>query len=333
MTFRKVLPLALLLFPICLALADQDPIGGPVAGYATDSSRTQLRTIFGVPGAFAFSEPLPLPEGVRQVRLAPGQDFALVERTNSAPGVLFLKAGAVDRLAPVEGAMPSADWIAFSPGAGSALLFSAAAHRLQVLSGLPDAPRVLLDLDAATLPEQPVLGAVSDDGSLVLVASGASVYRVPREGAAQVVLSAGGALCRSRCCATAWMPRYRTPRTGSVQVVRNAASNPVVRVLASGLDGIGTVFPAWDGRSLFVTRPGVETVSSIDLVSGEVRSFPSAVAAEGLMPLRNRDTFLISARAHQPGWVFYRDGMAGRVVFIPASKPAARDLPGKGGVR
>lgn len=332
MTFRKVLPLALLLFPICLALADQDPIGGPVAGYATDSSRTQLRTIFGVPGAFAFSEPLLLPEGVRQVRLAPGQDFALVERTNSAPGVLFLKAGAVDRLAPVEGAMPSADWIAFSPGAGSALLFSAAAHRLQVLSGLPDAPRVLLDLDAATLPEQPVLGAVSDDGSLVLVASGASVYRVPREGAAQVVLS-GGSIVSLTVLRNGVDAAVPDAGTGSVQVVRNAASNPVVQVLVSGLDGIGTVFPAWDGRSLFVTRPGVETVSSIDLVSGEVRSFPSAVAAEGLMPLRNRDTFLISARAHQPGWVFYRDGMAGRVVFIPASKPAARDLPGKGGVR
>jgi hypothetical protein len=74
--------------------------------------------------------------------------------------------------------MPSADWIAFSPGAGSALLFSAAVSRLQVLSGLPDAPQVALDLDTATLPEQPTLGAVSDDGNLVLVASATTVYRL-----------------------------------------------------------------------------------------------------------------------------------------------------------
>ena len=313
-----------------LAFAD-GPISGPVAGYVTDSSRAQLRTIFGGPGAFTFSEPLPLPEGVAQVRLAPGQDFALVEHANNAPGVLFLKAGAVDRLAPIDGAIPSADWIAFSPGAGSALLFSAAAHRVQVLSGLPDAPRVALDLDAATLVEQPTLGAVSDDGSLVLVASGTSVYRLSRDGSAQVVLSAGGiqslTVLRNGVDAA-----VSDPTTGSVQLLRNAASHPEARVLASGLDGIGTIFPSWDGLSLFVARPGAENVSSIDMASGEVRSFSASVAPVGLIPLRNRDTFLISAEAHQPGWVFYRDGLAGRVVFIPAES-ATREIPARGGVR
>jgi hypothetical protein len=314
-----------------LAAADGS-ISGPVAGYVTDSSRAQLRTIFGVPGAFTFGEPLSLPDGVAQVRLAPGQDFALVERANSSPGVLFLRAGAVDRLAPIDGAMPSADWIAFSPGAGSALLFSAGTHHLQVLSGLPDAPQVVLDWDAATLAEPPALGAVSDDGSLVLVAAGTSVYRVSRDGAAQVVLSAGGiqslTVLRNGVDAA-----VSDPSTGSVHLVRNAASTPEARVLASGLDGIGTIFPAWDGLSLFVARPGAETVSSIDLASGAVRSFPASVAPVGLIPLRNRDTFLISAKAHQPGWVFYRDGTDARVVFIPAAESGTREIPVRGGVR
>jgi hypothetical protein len=304
-------------------------ISGPVAGYVTDSSRAQLRTIFGVPGAFAFSDPLPLPDGVSQVRLAPGQDFALVERANSAPGILFLKGGAVDRLSPVEGAMPSADWIAFSPAAGSALLFSAATNRLQVLTGLPDAPQVTLDLDAATLSEQPTTGAVSDDGSLVLVASATSVYRV-HGGSSQMVLSTGGVL--SLRVLRNGADFAVSDSAGSVHVVRNAATSPEARVLASGLDGIGEIFPASDGQSLFVARPGAETVSSIDLVSGEVRSFPSSVAAVGLIPLRNRDTFLISAKAHQPGWIFYRDGTDARVVFVPAVQ-TAREIPVKGGVR
>jgi hypothetical protein len=290
-----------------------------------------LRTIVGVPGAFAFSEPLPLPEGVTQVRLAPGQDFALVEQANGTPAILLLKGGAVDRLAPIDGAMPSADWIAFSPGAGAALLFSAAANRLQVLNGLPDAPRVALDLDGATLAEQPTLGAVSDDGSLVLVASATSVYRVPRGGAAQLVLSTGGvqSLTVLRNGADA---AVSDATTGSIHLVRNAASNPAVRVLASGLDGIGAIFPSWDGQSVFVARPGAAAVSSIDLVSGEVQSFASPAAPVGLMPLRNRDTFLISAQTHQAGWVFFRDGMGSRVVFIPAAK-AAREIPVRGGVR
>jgi hypothetical protein len=314
-----------------LACAD-GPISGPVAGYVTDSSRSQLRTIFGVPGAFTFSGPLALPDGVTQVRLAPGQDFALAESANSAPGVLFLKAGAVDHLAPITGAMQSADWIAFSPGAGSAMLFSAAAHRLQVLSGLPDAPQVALDLDAATLPVEPALGAVSDDGSLVLVASATSLYRVARDGSSQVVLSTGGILSLT-VLRNGVDAALSDPSTGSVQLVRNAASNPQLRVLASGLDGIGTIFPSSDGLSLFVARPGAETVSSIDLSSGAMQSFAASVAPVGLIPLRNRDTFLISARADQPGWVFYRDGIAGRVVFIPAADSATREIPVRGGVR
>jgi hypothetical protein len=309
-----------------------ETLSGPVAGYVTDSSRAQVRTIFGVPGAFRMSDALPLPDGVTQVRLAPGQDFALVESAHGAPGVLFLNAGAVDRLAPIADAMPSADWIAFSPAAGSALLFSAAGNRLQVLSGLPDAPRVALDLDAATLPEQPAMGAVSDDGNLVLVASTSSLYRISRGGATQVVLSVGGifsvTVLRNGADAA-----VSDPTTGSVHLVRNAGSNPETRVLASGLNGIGTIFPAWDGKSLFVARPGAEMVSSVDLASGEVASFASSVSPVGLLPLRNRDTFLISAKAQQAGWVFYRDGAAGRVVFIPASETATRETSVRGGVR
>jgi hypothetical protein len=57
------------------------------------------------------------------------------------------------------------------------------------------------------------------------------------------------------------------------------------------------------------------------------------VAAAGLIPLRNRDTFMISAKAHQPGWVFYRDGLDCRTVFIPAARVATREIPVKGDVR
>jgi len=307
-----------------------ETISGPVAGYVTDSSRTQLRTIFGVPGALRFSDPLVLPAGIRQIRLAPGQDFALVENTGSAPGVLALKAGAVDRLTPVPDALPSADWAAFSPAAGSAILYSLAAGRLQVLSGLPDAPRVTLDLDATTLPEQPAIGAVSDDGSLVLVASATSLYRLSSGGSAQLVLSAAAisslAVLRNGTDAV-----LTDPSTGSVELVRNAGSGSQARVLASGLDGMGAIFPSPDGQTLYVARPG--GVSAVDLASGAVQSFASSEAPAGLLPLRNRDTFLISAKSNQPAWIFYRDGTAGRTVFVPADDSATRENSARGGVR
>ena len=308
-----------------------ETISGPIAGYSADPSGRQLRAILGVPGALAFSDPLLLPEGITQLRLAPGQDFALAERADAAPAILFLSNGTVERLAPIEDGMPASDWVAFSPGASAAILFSAGANRLQVLTGLPNAPHVAMDIEATSLSVQPGLGAVSDDGTLVLLASETSVYRVSKTGAAQLVLSAGGvrsiAILRNGADAA-----ISDSSTGSVHILRNAASAVETSILASGLDGIGAIFPAWDGRSLFVARPGAETLSSVDLESGAVESFASAAAPVGLVPLRNHDTFLISARPRQPGWVFYRDGAAGRIVFIPAAK-TSREIPVREGVR
>src|ERR1019366_3749347 len=211
-------------------------ITGPVAGYAVESSGPELRAIYGVPGSYRFSDPLPLPDGVTRIHIAPGQDFALVERGNAGLGILFLSGGTVDRVAAVDGAMAAGDWVAFSPAAGSVVLFSSSANRMQVLSGLPDTPRVTMDLDASTLPELPLTGAVSDDGQMLLVASDQALYLVPPAGAAQLLLSAGEIV-------SVVMLRNGTDAavsegsTGSVHILLRIGSAPVDRLLASGLAG------------------------------------------------------------------------------------------------
>jgi hypothetical protein len=77
---RSALNWCCLLALVTEPLSGATTITGPVAGYATESSGTTLRAISGVPGSFRFSDALPLPEGVKRVHMAPGQDFALVER-------------------------------------------------------------------------------------------------------------------------------------------------------------------------------------------------------------------------------------------------------------
>lgn len=300
-------------------------ITGPVAGYVAESSGPAMRAIFGVPGAFRFSDALPLPEGVTRVHLSPGQDYALVERVDSGLAILYLSGGTVDRVTAVAGAMAAADWVAFSPAAGSAILFSSSASRLQVLSGLPVTPRVVMELDTTTLPEQPRTAAVSDDGQTLLIASRHSVYLIPRDGAPQLLMSAGEivslAIFRNGTDAA-----VSERSTGSIHLLQNVSSSPVERVLASGLKGLGKLYPSSDGGTIFVARPGTKAVSSIDLASGEIQSFDSAAAPVMLDPLRNRDTFLISARPHQPGWIFYRDGNTGRVVFVPAANRVTENV-------
>jgi len=162
----------------------------------------------------------------------------------------------------------------------------------------------------------------------VLVASATALYRVPAQGAAQVLLASGG-IRSIIVLRNGTDVAVSDSTTGSVQVVRNAASNPEARMLASGLDGIGAIFPSSDGRSLYVA--GAATVFSVDLSSGEVQSQAMKASPDGLMPLRNRDTFLVSAKAHEPGWVFYQDGATTRTVFIPAARVIHREFTGKGG--
>ena len=320
----------LLVFSAAAVLAAES-LGGPVAGYVAGSPKPELRAIFGVPGALRFSDPLPLPDGITRIRLAPGQDYALVERANASAGALVLAGGSVDHLQTLDGVMARADWVVFSSSGTAAVLFSASAGRLQVVTGLPDAPQMAADLDVAALPELPATAAVDDTAALLLIASRQSVYAVPKAGAPRLVFSG------SRIAALAVLRNGKDAAVSdsgaaSVFLVENAASAPAARVLASGIEGVGDIFPSQDGTALFAAAGGILW---IDLASGAVQSFaaadPQALAA-GLVALRNSDTFLFSARSRQPGWIFFREGNSGRVVFVPARSPD-RELPARGGVR
>jgi len=306
-----------LLALVAAAVSGAVDVAGPIAGYVADPTQPILRAISGVPGSYLFSDPLSLPPDVTRVHVAAVRDFALAQRGDAGLGMLYLKGGAVDRVADLPGAIASPDWVVFSPSAVSALLFSAAGGRLQLLTGLPDAPQVALDLQTAGFPEQPLNAAASDDGSLLLISSRHSVYRLPRDGPPQLVLSTGQivSLAVLRNGADAVLSE-RT--TGSIHVLQNVATAAADRVLVSGMGGIGKVYPGSDERSLIVARPGARLVSSVDLASGEIQNFPSPTMPVELLPLRNRDTFLISARPRQPGGIFLRDGTSSRVLLVPA---------------
>ncbi len=306
----------LLIFAAAAALPAAETIGGPVAGYVA-GAKGELRAISGVPGSFGYSDPLPLPDGTTRVRVAPGQEFALAERRDAAPAALVLLGGAVDHVTVLDGVMPAADWVAFSLTARSAVFFSAANGRLQVVTGLPDAARVVIDLDAAALAEPASTAAVSDDGTLVLLASTQSVFTLTPDQAPRLVFS--GTRIRSLAVLRNGVDAVvADDGTGSVHLLSAAASAASTRVLASGLYLLGDLCASADGASIFVARPGARAISWIDMASGAVQSLDTDVPFSGLTPLRNRDTFLISAKPGQPGWVFYREGSAGRLVFIPA---------------
>ncbi len=304
-------------------------VSGPRAGYVALGER-ELRAVRGVPGAFRFSEPIPLPADASRVYPAPSQDFVLVSQAGG--GILALRFGSdgVPAASAINGALPDVDWIAFSPSGTAAVLYSSAVGRFQAIRGLPGAPAIGTVFDAAALPDALLSAAISDDGAALLLAFARTVYLAAESGGIELV------------SATAGEPAavfFRSSRdgaiadrgTGSVALLRSGPT-PVLRPLASGLDRLGDIYPAFDGASVFVTRPAAQELAIIDVTTAEVLHYALPVTPEHLFPLRNRDTFLLSAGPGQPGWVFLRNGTDGITIAIPAPAAVERRTR-RGGVR
>ncbi len=311
-------------FPLLLlaVYAFAENAGPPVTGYIAESSGVTLRALLGVPGGLYLSEPLPLPEATTRVRVAPGNDVAWLEQGGASPTLLMLKRGSVDRIVPVPGALPTVDWVVFSPSAKSAVVYSATTSRLQVVTGLPDAPRILRDLDAGLLPERPLTAAISDDGATLVTASGAAVYLVASDGSSKTVLAA------QDIHSVIMIPNSSDvlaadSATGAIQLLQHLDSAPVTRTVAYDRAGIENISTTWDGSTALTLRPDAKALDTVDIASGTVNSIALDTIPELLMPMSNRDVFLTSSQAGEPGCVFYR-GQDGHVLLFPAARGQGR---------
>src|SRR4030095_10596414 len=91
----RALVLFLCAVMVCVAVAGGMPQAGngiqiPVVGLVYDRDARNLRAIIGLPGASVFSNPLPLADEIADLHLAPGQSYALVERSNLPIGLMKL---------------------------------------------------------------------------------------------------------------------------------------------------------------------------------------------------------------------------------------------------
>jgi hypothetical protein len=339
-SLKFVCGIAALVIPGCLCGADLAPIhrkgplassggplSGPVLGYVAQDSPLELRAILGVPGSAVFSDPLPLPKNASRLYLAPDQSYALVERPAADPALLPLGASQVVA-ATLTGVIQTANFVAFSPRGQSAVLYSAARSRLQVIAGLPDAPQLARDLDTTTFLEQPVDGAISDDATRLLLTSPNEVYQLLPSGLLQPLLSVGGA------AALAFLPNSSQAAiadrgSGSAYLW----STGVPSLLVGGLAAVGEMRPASDGLSLWLTDPAGNNISSLGLKTAELRTFKVPVSPLKLQGLAVRDMFLLASDPGQPAWILFQQGGEALATFVPAAQRKKIAFPTLGGVQ
>ncbi len=250
----------------------------PLLGYAAQESPPALWPVLGVPGAATLGEPVVLPKGTTRLRLAPGQQYSIVELGRGALAVLPLGGEDNRALARIAGAIAAPESVWFSPSGLSAVLISKASGRMQVVGGFPFAPRVIRDIDIQTLPDVPDSAAVSDSGTSLLYSTSSAVYLLRADGASDLALGV------ARRASIAFLPSgdaaVGDPATGALWLVGALGSGHAAPQQIASLPVLKDIIATGDGHFLYAPDPYSPRIWSINLSTGVVVESPLQVIAQ-----------------------------------------------------
>lgn len=154
---------------VAAVLAAQEPAGlvsGPVLGLVPDGGG--YRVLRGAPGSLEFGEAVALPSGTVSARVAPRQEWLLIERETGIEAFDWRRGRSL-AIKAAKGARA-----AFSPSGVDLALYDGPSGNLTVFTGLPGEARVIREERRGELGEGVNALAVSDGGGEVvaLTASG-----------------------------------------------------------------------------------------------------------------------------------------------------------------
>jgi hypothetical protein len=277
-----------------------EPLLGFAGEHASKGGAAQGASLYPVLGTASrprFGSSLALPAGVSKLYLPPLQRYALIEDSADGPLAVWtlrnVAASSDHAAVAVSGAMAHPDLVAFSPGGGAAVLYSATGGRLQVIGGLPAQPHIAHELSTDGRTASAL--ALSDDGLLLVAQFGDPMPFYSREGNSWRALSTG---VRPR--AWAFLPRTHD------LVVSDSGQNEIVllpgiseapiaeRVLAS--DAAADQLAATsDGDEIIAASSSTGTVWEIPLVSGARFQRLQLANVRTLSTLRDGHAFLFSS--------------------------------------
>ena len=216
-----------------------------------------------------------------------------------------------------------------SPTGTSAVL--RAGGQLQIVTGLPDAPRAQSPVNVPALGLLKAL-AVSDDGSLVLVVAGAgadtALYSINLTGELRWLGALGqdarlSFANRSRSAAIAGVG------TNELWILADAAGDFSLRRLSgpeAGMSGpVGVAFSDDNQRVLAAHSGGIIRVNLDDAA---VTGVGCSCAPTMLARMRGNSTFRLTELSDQPMWIVDGRAAAPQVWFVPPKAQASTDTGG-----
>lgn len=294
----------------------------PLLGFLSSDSPVSLRPIIGSPGAIVVGSEIALPGDVTRVTPAPGQRFAIVERSGSSE-LTILRLGATEARTeePLSGTFAHTDSIAFSPSGRVALLYSASLQQAQVITGLPSG-QVAQSLDLTPLNGVPVTSlAVGDDAQTALVGvsngSSGSVWSFTAGQSPRQVLQLGSPVAM-RFLAGSEDAVVADSLWQQVSLLTGGAQASGARLLAGAAQGLSTPSDleiSADQRRVWIADTS-GSLLGVDLNSGATTTTASPFAPAKLASLAGRAAFLVTSSDN-----------ASSGVWVPASpSPASSTL-------
>ena len=297
----------------------------PVLGFVGGANQSELQSLLGIPGASALGEPLALPAGVTGVHFAPGQNYALLaSNAGSSLGLMTFQGTEVGAVVAICGAVSQPGIVAFSPGASAAALYSMA-DGLQVITGLPDSPKLARVVPDSELPDEVRFLAVADDSVTLLEGTAHSaIYLLPQLGAPRLLYTAGDLQ------GMAFVPKTNDlvafdRAAGAVFQLQEVDGASSYGLLADGLTGLdGNVFLQTSRTGAIVASTSSSTLWGISLQSLGVQNIHLSGPPQMLQPLRTSGDYLLYYQTGFPAWILDSNHAAAVVSLVPACAVAPR---------
>ncbi len=298
----------------------QKQVSAPVAGYVFDGAA--LRPINGVPGGATLGEALDLGLAASAAAVSPQLDSAIVTASDGALHLFRLSGHGATEVS-WNGVPHGPAQMVYSPSGTAAAIY--AAGRVQVVSGLPNAP---VPAFAAELDSSPVAPArqspraasqamaLSDDATWLLVAGEGRVRLLGASGSSSVLLEG------SRAVSVAFAPGGHAAAVleGAgpwLNVFTDVSAASGQRIPAPGLaEPAGLAFSA-DGKSVLAASRAGKSVTIFELAAADEATtlvcncFPTGVTPMGRF-------FRLTEAGPGPVWLVDMSANPARLVFVPA---------------
>lgn len=295
-------------------------ISGPVTGYVSDPAGSVLQPVLGIRGAAIQGEDLPLDPAWSPLGVTPTQEHLLVSHRESGVVLLVnIESGSVRTL---DSLLRSPDRVYMSPNGTAAVV--RAGSRVQIVTGLPDAPAAGVTADLSAIGPVTAL-AVSDDGANVLISGGSdtALYSLAPSGDIRWLAALGQNVRiafsnRGRSAAIAGIV------TNDLWIWDDVTADFSLRRLAGADNGISSpVGVAFSDDNRGVLAAHGAGVTRVALADSSVDLTPCACTPALLERVKGNTAFRLTGVSDQPMWIFDGSSATAQVWFVPPRQAPA----------